>query len=41
MFGSNTLKVSVLCDMYSGKVFYYSLIWKELSENVSIPWYKL
>ena len=38
MFGSNTLKVSVLCDMNSGKGFYYSLIWKELSENVSIAW---
>ena len=25
----------------SEKSFYYSLIWKELSENVSIAWYKL
>ena len=41
LFGSNSLKVSVLCDMNSEKTFYYSLIWKELSENVSIAWYKL
>ena len=41
LFGGNSLKVSLLCDMYSEKSFYYSLIWKELSENVSIAWYKL
>ena len=41
LFGSNSLKVSVLCDTNSEKNFYYSLIWKELSENVSIVWYKL
>ena len=41
LFGSNSLKVSLLCGMYSGKTFYYSLIWKELSENVSTAWYKL
>ena len=41
MFGSNSLKVPVLCDMNSEKSFYYSLIWEELSENVSITWYKL
>ena len=29
-------KVSVLCDMDSGKTFYYDLIQKELYENVSI-----
>ena len=29
-------KVSVLSDMNSEKSFYYSLIWKELSKNVSI-----
>ena len=34
--GSNSLEVSLLCDMYSENSFYYSLIWKELSENVSI-----
>ena len=33
---SNSLKVSVLCDMNSQKSFYYSFIWKELLENVSI-----
>ena len=47
MFGSNSLKVSLLCDivccvivcdMYCEKIFYHSLIWKELSENVSIVW---
>ena len=36
MFGSNSLKVSVLCGIDFEKGFYYSLIWKELSENVSI-----
>ena len=36
---SNSLKVSVLCDMNSEKSFYLSLIWKEFSENVSIAWY--
>ena len=39
LFGSNSLKVSVLCDMNSEKTFFYSLIWKEVSENVSIAWY--
>ena len=38
LFGSNSLKVSLLCDMYSEKGFHYSLTWKELSENVSIVW---
>ena len=38
MFASNSLKVSLLCDMYSEKIFYYSLIWKELSEKVIIVW---
>ena len=38
LFGNNSLKVSLLCDMYSEKSFYYSLICKELSENVSIVW---
>ena len=38
MFGSNSLKVSVLCDMNSEKTFYYSLIWKK---HVSIAWYEL
>ena len=28
-------------DMNSEETFYYSLIWKKLSENVSIVWYKL
>ena len=41
LFGSNYQKVSVLSDTNSEKRFYYSLIWKELSENVSIAWYKL
>ena len=41
LFDSNSLKVSLLCDMYSEKSFYCSLIWKELSENVSISWYIL
>ena len=41
LFGSNALKVSILCYMYSEKSFFYSLIWKELSENVSVAWYKL
>ena len=43
LFGSSSLKVSLLLDMNSEKTFYYySLIWKELSsENVSIAWYKL
>ena len=27
LFGSNSLKVSVLCDMNSEKMFYYSLLW--------------
>ena len=36
-----TLKVWVLCGMNSEKSFYYSLIWKKLSENVDIAWYKL
>ena len=36
LFFSNSLKVSVLCDMNSEKSFYNSLIWKELSENASI-----
>ena len=39
LFGSNSLKVSVLCDMNSEKTFFYSLIWKEVSENISIYWY--
>ena len=38
LFGSNYQKVSVLSDTNSEKRFYYSLIWKELSENVSIAW---
>ena len=37
LFGSNSMKVSVLWDVNSEKSFYYSLIWKELS----IVWYKL
>ena len=41
LFGSNSLKVWVLCGMNSEKSFYYSLIWKKLSENVNIAWYKL
>ena len=41
LFLSNSLKVSVLCDMNSEKTFYYSLIWKKFSENASIVWYKL
>ena len=41
LFGSNSLKVSVFCDMKSEKSFYYSLIWKWRSENISIAWYKL
>ena len=41
LFDCNSLRVSVLCDMNSEKRFYYSLVWKELSDNVSIPWYKL
>ena len=41
LFGSNSLKVSVLCDMDSEKRFYYSLMWKELSESVIIAWYEL
>ena len=41
LFVSNSLKVSVLRDMNSEKTFYYSLISKKLSENVSIAWYKL
>ena len=36
LFGCNSVKVSVLCDMNSEKSFYYSLIWKELSANISI-----
>ena len=40
LFGSNSLKVSVLCDMNS-ESFYYSLIWKELSEYTRIVWCKL
>ena len=40
-FVSNSLKVSVLCDMTSEKTFYYSLIWKKFSENASIVWYEL
>ena len=39
--GSNSLKVSMLCDMNSEKSSYYSLIWKEFSENASIVWYEL
>ena len=35
------MNVSVLFDMNSGKKFYYSLIWNELSENVNIDLYKL
>ena len=31
LFGSNSVKVSLLCDMYSKKSFYYSVIWKKLS----------
>ena len=38
LFVSNYLKVSVLYDTNSEKSFYYNLIWKELSENVSIAW---
>ena len=41
IFGSNPLKVSVMCDMNYEKSFYYSLIWKELSGNLSSAWYKL
>ena len=40
LFAGNSLKVSVLCDMNSEKTFYWSLVWKELSENVSIVRYK-
>ena len=36
LLGSNSLKVLVLCDMNTEKSFYYSLVWKEPSENVSI-----
>ena len=41
LFGSNSLKLSVLCDMNSEKTFYYILIWKELYESVSIAWQTL
>ena len=41
LFGSNSLKVSLLCDMYPEKNFYYSLLWKEFPENVNIAWYNL
>ena len=41
LLGINSLKVSVFCDMSSEKSGYYSLIWKKLSENVSIAGYKL
>ena len=41
LFDITSLKMSLLCDMNSQKSFYYSLIWKELFENVSIVWYKL
>ena len=40
LFGSNSLKVSVLRDVNS-ESFYYSLIWKELSEYTRIVWCKL
>ena len=36
LFGTNCLKVSVLCSMNCGKSFHYSLVWKELSENIRI-----
>ena len=39
LFGSNSLKVSLLCDMNSEKTFFYSLIWKKFSEKFSIGWY--
>ena len=35
LFGCNSQKVP---DMNSEKSFYYSLIWKDFSENVSIVW---
>ena len=38
LFGSNYQKVLVLSDTNSEKRFYYSLISKELSENVIIAW---
>ena len=41
LFGSNSLKVSLLCDMYPEENFYYSLIWKEFPENVNSAWYNL
>ena len=41
LFGSNSLKVSVLCDKNSEKMFYYCLIRKKLCEKFSIAWYKL
>ena len=41
LFVSNSLKVSVLCDMNYEKRFCYSLILKELFDNVSITWYRL
>ena len=41
VFGNNSVKVSVSCDMFSEKTCYYSSIWKKLYENVSIAWYKL
>ena len=41
IFHYKSIKVSVLCDLNSEKSFCYSLIWKELSENVSVTWYKL
>ena len=41
LFGSNSLKVLILCDRNSEKSFYFSSILKELSENVSVAWCKL
>ena len=41
LFGCNSPKVLVLCNMNIEKTFYYSLIWKELYQNVSIAWHKL
>ena len=32
----NSPKTSVLCDINSEETFYYSLIWKELFENLGI-----
>ena len=41
MFGGNSLKVSELCDMNSEESLYHSLIWKKISKNVNVAWYKL